>query len=72
MLHIVTHANSHLYTTQLLQMHRQRNELFVKVRGWNLQVRDNGGEYDAGDDRQAVYLLGLDEHGYCHMSALSK
>jgi acyl-homoserine lactone synthase len=67
MLHIVTSQNRHLYARQLAEMHRQRYELFVKGRGWNLQVRD-GGEYDAGDDDLAVYLLGIDETGFCHSS----
>jgi N-acyl-L-homoserine lactone synthetase len=67
MLHVVTEANRHLYRKQIEQMHRQRCELFVKIRGWNLQVRD-GGEYDEGDDERAVYLILLDETGYCHSS----
>jgi N-acyl-L-homoserine lactone synthetase len=45
-------------------MHRQRYELFVKTKGWNLTVRD-GGEYDDGDDERAVYLLSIDETGAC-------
>lgn len=67
MLHIVTSRNRHLYARQLADMHRQRYELFVKGRGWNLKVRD-GGEYDEGDDELAVYLIGIDEAGYCHSS----
>jgi N-acyl-L-homoserine lactone synthetase len=64
MLHICTQQNRHLYQRQLGEMHRQRYELFVKTRGWNLTVRD-GGEYDEGDDARAVYLLSLDEAGGC-------
>jgi N-acyl-L-homoserine lactone synthetase len=67
MLHVCTHRNRALYARQLDQMHRQRNELFVVTRGWNLQVRD-GGEYDEGDDERAVYLLALDEAGGCFSS----
>jgi N-acyl-L-homoserine lactone synthetase len=67
MLHVVTGANRHLYGTQLTQMHRQRYELFVLRRGWNLPVRD-GGEYDEGDDERAVYLLALDRAGDCRGS----
>jgi N-acyl-L-homoserine lactone synthetase len=62
MIHIVTHANRHLYTAQLTEMHRQRAEIFVRTKGWRLQLRD-GGEYDQGDDERAVYLLALDETG---------
>jgi len=64
MLHICTHENRDLYQAQLKLMHRQRNELFVKGKGWALPVRD-GGEYDDGDDDRAVYLLSIDEGGSC-------
>ena len=67
MLHVVTAANRHLYKKPLGEMHRARYELFVKGKGWNLPVRD-GGEYDQGDDDRAVYLIALDESGYCHSS----
>lgn len=62
MLHICSSQNRILYQKQLKEMHRQRFELFVKVKGWNLSVRD-GGEYDEGDDERAVYLLSIDETG---------
>ena len=62
MLHICTHDNRRLYRPQLEAMHRQRYELFVRTKGWNLSVRD-GGEYDEGDDERAVYLLSIDETG---------
>jgi len=64
MIHICTARNRHLYADQLRTMHRQRYELFVKVKRWNLTVRDDG-EYDEGDDDRAVYLLSLDEGGSC-------
>lgn len=67
MLHVVTAANRGLYRRQLQEMHQQRLELFVKSKGWRLQTRD-GGEYDEGDDDQAVYLLAIDETAYCHSS----
>ena len=62
MLHICTNNNRDLYQHQLMDMHRQRYELFVKTKGWNLNVRD-GGEYDEGDDERAVYLLSINEVG---------
>jgi N-acyl-L-homoserine lactone synthetase len=67
MLHVVTGTNRHLYEGQLREMHRQRYEVFVLGRGWNLQVRD-GGEFDEGDDERAVYLLSLDATGSCRSS----
>jgi N-acyl-L-homoserine lactone synthetase len=64
MIHICSSRNRHLYAAQLAEMHRQRYELFVKGRGWNLLVR-GGGEYDDGDDDRAVYLLSIDQTGHC-------
>jgi len=62
MIHVVNAANRGFYVPQLEHMHRLRREHFVDRRGWRLRVR-NGGEYDQGDDEQAVYFLGLDEDG---------
>lgn len=62
MLHICTNQNRQLYRAQLETMHRQRYELFVKTKGWNLTVRA-GGEYDEGDDERAVYLMSIDDTG---------
>lgn len=68
MIHIVTHAQRAVYADQLLAMHRLRREVFVGQRGWRLQVREDGGEYDRGDDEQAVYCLMLDRHGGLQVS----
>jgi len=65
MLHVCTNENRELYRTVLTEMHRHRCELFVKSKGWNLTVRDDGGEYDEGDDARAVYLLALSQTGTC-------
>ena len=67
MIHICHAGNRHLYRRQLAEMHAQRFELFVKVKGWNLSVR-GGGEYDDGDDDRAIYLLSIDEDGGCYGS----
>jgi acyl-homoserine lactone synthase len=63
MIHLIDHANRHLYGRQLAQMHRLRREVFIDQRGWPLEIGPDGGEYDQGDDERAVYLLGLDEDG---------
>lgn len=63
MIHVVTTGSRELYQRQLLQMHRLRAEVFVRTRGWKLDIRDDGGEYDRGDDELATYLLALDEEG---------
>ncbi len=63
MIHVVTAANRSLYQSQLLQMHRQRTEVFVKGMGWDRPVAADGGEYDEGDDDRAIYFLALNEAG---------
>lgn len=68
MIHVVTHAHRAVYADQLLAMHRMRREVFVGHRGWRLQVREDGGEYDRGDDEQAVYFLMLDRDGELQVS----
>ncbi len=67
MIHVCTAANRHLYRAQLREMHRQRYEVFVKSKGWNLTVKE-GGEFDDGDDARAVYLMAIDESGSCYSS----
>jgi len=67
MIHVVTHQQRAFYAAQLRAMHRRRREVFIQERGWNLQERD-GGEYDAGDDDQAVYLMMLDRAGTLQVS----
>jgi len=67
MIHVCTAANRHLYRAQLREMHRQRYEIFVKSKGWNLTVKE-GGEFDEGDDARAVYLMAIDENGSCYSS----
>lgn len=68
MIHVVTHAQKAVYAEQLTAMHRMRREVFVGTRGWNLDVREDGGEYDRGDDDKAVYFLMLDRDGGLQVS----
>ena len=63
MIHVITHANRHLYEGVLADMHHARNEYFVKVRGWTNLTVENGGEFDAYDDKRAIYLVGLETDG---------
>jgi N-acyl-L-homoserine lactone synthetase len=67
MIHVVTHAQRGVYAKQLDQMHRMRREVFIVARGWKLQERD-GGEYDRGDDEQAIYFMMLDQTGGLQVS----
>lgn len=71
MIHVVTQQNRAFYKAQLEQMHRMRREVFIVGRGWCLQERD-GGEYDRGDDEQAVYLMMLDEDGTLQVSVRAR
>lgn len=63
MIHLITSCNRHLYQSELAEFHRERREQFIVERRWNLSERD-GGEYDAYDDGEAVYLLGLSPEGH--------
>ncbi|MFA7264048.1 MAG: acyl-homoserine-lactone synthase [Caulobacter sp.] len=67
MIHVVTHALRGVYADQIAAMHRMRREVFIVARGWQLEERD-GGEYDRGDDEQAIYFMMLDEHGGLQVS----
>lgn len=68
MIHVVTHAQRAVYAEQLTAMHRMRREVFVGARGWKLDVREDGGEYDRGDDEHAVYFMMLDRDGGLQVS----
>ncbi|MET0337916.1 MAG: acyl-homoserine-lactone synthase [Caulobacter sp.] len=61
MIHVVTAANRHLYTTQLWEMHQERRRQCVEGNGWVDLVVVDGAEIDDFDDEQAIYLLGFDE-----------
>lgn len=67
MIHVVTHALRGVYAEQIAAMHRLRREVFIVARGWDLEERD-GGEYDRGDDEQAIYFMMLDEDGGLQVS----
>jgi acyl-homoserine lactone synthase len=59
MIHLIHHANRHLYAAELEALHALRRRCFVEERGWDLPSRGEG-EYDAYDDEQAAYLVGFD------------
>jgi len=68
MIHVVTDAQRAVYAGQLSAMHRMRREVFIGTRGWKLDIREDGGEYDRGDDEKAVYFLMLDRDGDLQVS----
>ncbi|MDP9103981.1 MAG: hypothetical protein M3N05_08260 [Pseudomonadota bacterium] len=63
MIHVVTSANRDLYAAALAEMHRLRKVHFVDERGWKAMTVRDGGEYDAYDDEQTVYLLAIEPDG---------
>lgn len=63
MIHVVTIHNQHLYARQLDDMFRMRHEFYVKQRGWDDLVSENGRETDEFDNEHAVYLMNLDRYG---------
>jgi acyl-homoserine lactone synthase len=63
MIHVVTSANRDLYAAVLAEMHRLRKVHFVDERGWKAMTVRDGGEYDAYDDEQTVYLLAIEPDG---------
>ena len=63
MIHVVNARNAHLYTDQLLEMHRWRRIQCIDKNGWRDLIEVEGGEYDDYDGPDAVYLLGLNPQG---------
>jgi N-acyl-L-homoserine lactone synthetase len=57
MIHIVTHANRHLYGPQMAEMHALRRM------GAGPVGRDGGDGHDGFDDVLAVYFMALGAHG---------
>lgn len=65
--HIVTHANRARYRAALLEMHRQRYEIFVEEKGWREFEHPDRLDIDEYDDVHAVYLIAM-EQGQVHGS----
>ncbi len=56
MIHIVTAENRHHYHHALMEMHRQRKEVFIDQLKWRLE-ESAGIEIDAYDCPEAIYLI---------------
>src|SRR5262245_49684915 len=65
--HIVTAANRPHYADALVQMHRQRYEIFVEEKGWTEFCNADRLDIDEYDDKHAVYLIAM-EAGVVHGS----
>ena len=63
MIHVDTAQNRDRYAAAIADMHRLRRVHFVEERGWSAMTVRDGGEFDAYDDDDMVYLLSLDEAG---------
>jgi acyl homoserine lactone synthase len=61
-IHLVTTANSHLYSEEIRQLHRVRKSVFVDELGWKLAVID-GSEFDEYDDKRACNVVGFSANG---------
>lgn len=60
MIHIVNAENRRLFHHALMEMHRQRKEVFVDEMGWPLNT-EAGLELDAYDAADVVYLIEADD-----------
>lgn len=60
MIYLFNAANRDAYGGYLLDMHKQRHDIFVKTRGWHELDNFFGYEVDQYDSRLATYLLCID------------
>jgi N-acyl-L-homoserine lactone synthetase len=65
---IISAQNRRLFHHALIEMHRQRRELFIEGMGWNLKA-EAGLEIDRFDSADAIYLIETDEQGAVTQSA---
>lgn len=61
--HVVNAANRAHYLDEIEAMHRQRHRIFVELMGWRALASDDGLDIDEFDNRNATYLLALDDAG---------
>jgi acyl-homoserine lactone synthase len=58
--HVVRHANAHLYCTELDDYFRARHNVYVKERAWKELDRPDGQDIDQFDTAAAIHLLAID------------
>lgn len=63
MIHVINHANRHLYEETLEQMFALRHKVFVEEKGWKNLERESGLDIDQFDTEHATYFLKLDKEG---------
>src|SRR5262245_12261819 len=59
-LHVVTHANKHLYEDVLEEYFRLRHKIYVDERRWMELAKPDGREIDQFDTPDTVYLMAID------------
>lgn len=59
-LHVVSHANRHLYEDVLEDYFRLRHQIYVDERRWTELARPDGREIDQFDTPDTVYLMAMD------------
>jgi len=59
-LHVVSHANRHLYRDALEEYFRLRHQIYVVERRWTEIARPDGREIDQFDTPDTVYLMAME------------
>lgn len=59
-LHVITHANRHLYEKALDDYFRIRHQIYVEERRWTELARPDGREIDQFDTPATIYLMAMD------------
>lgn len=62
MIQAIAAANSYLFQDELADYFRVRHEIFVGERGWHQVARPDGLEKDQFDTKDAIYILGIENH----------
>ena len=68
MIQIITRDNRRLFHHALMEMHRQRKQVFIDRMNWRLS-ESMGLEIDEFDSEEAMYLIDVDANGDVQQSA---
>jgi acyl-homoserine lactone synthase len=59
-LHVITHANRHLYEDALEDYFRLRHQIYVEERHWTQLAKADGREIDQFDTPSTIYLMAIE------------
>ena len=59
-LHVITHANRHLYADALEEYFRIRHQIYVEERRWTQLAKPDGREIDQFDTPTTIYLVAFE------------